>query len=76
MWLSGETRRPGACVFFRHVIFVLKRGFPQPTQGMLIMDVRHRGMEGIGEWVTDFEASPGAVTFWAESVIDLDDHFA
>jgi hypothetical protein len=51
----------------------IERGcFPQPTGGMCILDVRHRQLEGIGVRVADFEASLGAVTFWAREVTDLD----
>lgn len=51
----------------------IERGcFPQPTGGMCILDVRHRQMEEIGVRVADFEASRGAVTFWAREVVDLD----
>lgn len=49
----------------------IEKGFPQPTQGMCILDVRHRQLDGIGVRVADFEASWGKVTFWAHEVIDL-----
>lgn len=50
----------------------IEEGFPIATSGMAIKDVRHRQMEGLGVYVGDFEASPGAVTFWAYEVVDLD----
>jgi hypothetical protein len=51
----------------------VEEGFPAPTGGMEILDVRHRQMEGVGVHVHDFEASPGAITFWAADVLDLDE---
>lgn len=54
--------------------FAVEKGcFPQPTRGMCILDVSHRRLEGIGVRVADFEATPGAVTFWARKVIDIDE---
>jgi hypothetical protein len=50
----------------------IEEGFPRPTHGMYISDVRSRGLEAIGVRVGDFEASEGAVRFWARDVIDLD----
>ena len=50
----------------------IEAGFPLATGGMEIKDVRHRQMEGLGVYVGDFEASSGAVTFWAYEVVDLD----
>ena len=50
----------------------IEEGFPMPTGGMEITDVRHRQMQGISVRVGDFEASWGAVTFWASEVEDLD----
>jgi hypothetical protein len=53
--------------------FAIEKGcFPQPTRGMCILDVSHRRLEGINVRVADFEATRGAVTFWAREVIDLD----
>jgi hypothetical protein len=51
----------------------IDEGFPVRTGGMEILDVRHRQMEGVGVHVSDFEASQGAVTFWAADVVDLDE---
>jgi len=50
----------------------IEKGFPMATAGMEILDVKSRQMTDINVWVNDFEASQGAVTFWAKSVIDLD----
>jgi hypothetical protein len=47
-------------------------GFPVPTGGMVILDVRRRGLEGLGVWVSDVECSHGAITFWARDVLDRD----
>lgn len=50
----------------------IEKGFPRPTRGMCILDVRHRHMDGMNVRVADFEASWGKVTFWAREVLDLD----
>lgn len=46
--------------------------FPQPTHGMVILDVRDRQLSDIGVQVTDREGTRGALTFWAKEVIDLE----
>jgi hypothetical protein len=51
----------------------IERGFTGFPEGLLILDVRGRGLEGLSVQVTDFEgASVGAIGFWARDVIDLD----
>ncbi len=50
----------------------IEKGFPEPTGGMVILDVRSRQMEGLGVRVSDIEASWGSITFWARDVVDLD----
>lgn len=50
----------------------IEKGFPVPTSGMEILDVRGRQMQGIGVRVGDFESNWGSVTFWAREVVDLD----
>jgi hypothetical protein len=50
----------------------IEKGFPGPTAGMEILDVRKRQMGGIGVRVGDIEASFGSITFWAREVEDLD----
>jgi hypothetical protein len=50
----------------------IEEGFPRPTHGMAILDVRARGLDGLAVWVTDFEASRGQINFWAREVIDRD----
>lgn len=50
----------------------IERGFPEPTTGMVILDVRRRQLDGLAVWVTDFEASSGKIEFWAREVVDLD----
>jgi len=66
---SNETRR---LRFWSPRQLMIEEGFPSPTHGMEILDVRHRGLEGIGVRVGDFEASWGSITFWARTVVDLD----
>ena len=51
---------------------MIEEGFPYPTHGMVILDVRSRQWGGIGVEVGDIEASNGKVTFWAYDVEDLD----
>lgn len=46
--------------------------FPDPTGGMVILDVSARQLNGLGVWVTDLEGTRGSVTFWARDVVDLD----
>ena len=41
------------------------------THGFEILDVRSRGMDGIGVRVDDYESSPGGVRFWARTVEDV-----
>ena len=57
--------------FWRPQSLKIEEGFPSPTNGMIILDVSNRNMEGIGIKVHDFEGSQGAVTFWAANVEDL-----
>ena len=38
------------------------------TSGLVISDVRGRKLDRLGVRVDDFEASPGAVRFWARHV--------
>ena len=49
----------------------IEDGFPDGC-GMYIKDVRNRGLDGLGVLVDDYEASGGAIRFWARAVIDLD----
>ena len=51
----------------------IDKGFPWPTRGMEILDVKERQMANIGVWVHDFESSNGSITFYAKSVIDLNE---
>jgi hypothetical protein len=46
----------------------VERGGPSMTGGLTIFDIQHRGMEDIGVWVTDLEASLGSVRFFARAV--------
>jgi hypothetical protein len=49
----------------------IEKGFPAQTGGICIYDVSARGSEGLGVRVGDFEASWGAVRFWAREVIEI-----
>ena len=46
----------------------LKKGFLGLLVAMFIEDIRSHGLESLGIYVGDFEASNGSVTFWAKSV--------
>ena len=46
----------------------IEKGFPWATGGMYIEDVSSHGLESISVYVGDFEASNGAITFWAKTV--------
>ncbi len=50
----------------------IEKGFPEPTIGMEILDVRSHQLGDINIRVGDFEASHGSITFWAKEVVDLD----
>jgi hypothetical protein len=50
----------------------VEEGFPRPTRGMAILDVRARRLDGLAVWVTDFEASSRKISFWARDVVDRD----
>ncbi len=51
----------------------IEEGFPSPTHGMEILDIRERGMEDVNVYVGDFEASHGAITFYAKEVIEINE---
>ncbi|MFL6209410.1 MAG: hypothetical protein ACJ74W_11200 [Pyrinomonadaceae bacterium] len=57
--------------FFSPQELEIEKGFLTKTSGLVILDVSARGLEGIGVRVDDFEASWGAVRFWARAVIEL-----
>ena len=40
---------------------------------MKILDISKRQWQDLGVAVLDFEASHGAITFWAKDVMDLDE---
>lgn len=67
---EGETRR--LRFYNPREIEWCPGGVPN-SNGMCILDVSRRQMEGLGVRVTNFEQSRGAPTFWAERVVDLDD---
>jgi len=57
--------------FYDPINIKIEEGFPSPTRGMQIIDVRSKQLEGIGVEVSDFEASWGAIKFLARKVVDL-----
>ena len=57
--------------FFSPQDVSIEEGFPNGA-GMYIADVRQRGLAQLGVRVGYFAASPGAIQFWARTVIDLD----
>lgn len=58
--------------FLRPQRLVIGEGFPTSTHGMTVLDISGRHWDDIRVEVGNFEASPGAVTFYASDVIDLD----
>jgi|GEM_PF-2327871 len=54
--------------FWQPVNLKIEEGFPYPTRGMVFYDVAAHGLEDIGVEVSDFEASPGSITFSAKFV--------
>jgi hypothetical protein len=51
----------------------IERGGPRMTHGLVILDVRNRGLEKLGVRVDDFEGSVGSVRFWARAVEEQKD---
>lgn len=49
----------------------IERGGPCMTSGLVIKDLRSRGMEDIGVEVDDFEGTRGSVRFVARDVVEL-----
>jgi len=49
----------------------IEKGFPWATGGMFIEDIKSHGLESLGIYVGDFEASNGSITFWANNVEPL-----
>ena len=49
----------------------IEKGFPWATGGMFIENISSHGLESLGIYVGDFEASGGSVTFWAKSVEEI-----
>jgi hypothetical protein len=50
----------------------IEEGFTGFTGGLIVTDVRARGLAGLGVRVSDFEGMNGAIGFWAREAIDLD----
>lgn len=51
----------------------IEKGFPIPTHGLEILNVRDRKLEHIRVSVRDFEASQGSISFDALDVVDIDE---
>lgn len=49
----------------------IDEGFPEPTRGMVILDVRHWGWEDVAVAVRNFENSRGGLSFNAKDVYEL-----
>lgn len=59
--------------FLRPKDLVIEEGcFPEPTGGLVILNSRARQLEGMNVRVADCEGTRGALSFWADSVQDLD----
>lgn len=46
-------------------------GGPTMTHGLMILDVSHRGLDGLNVRIDDFENDPEFVRFWARSVEEI-----
>jgi hypothetical protein len=68
--VHGETTR--RLRFLSPQNLQIEAGFPSPTGGMVILDIRGRQLDGLGVEVVDWEASKGTITFFAREVVDVD----
>jgi len=68
---SGNTRR--VLRFWSPQDLEVERGGPCMTSGLMILDIRARGMDGIGVRVDDFEGGGGRVRFVARTVEEIGD---
>ncbi len=50
----------------------IEAGFPNPTHGLCILDVRDRQLERLRVEVSDFETSHGSIRFFAYDVVERD----
>lgn len=57
--------------FFSPQDIEIEKGFPIKTGGFSIYDVSARGLEKLNIRVDDFEASFGAIRFWARKVEEI-----
>jgi hypothetical protein len=57
--------------FFSPQDIEIEKGFPIKTGGFSIYDVSDRGFENLNVRVDDFEASWGAIRFWARKVEEI-----
>lgn len=66
------TLRKDGCIerlrFWQPRQLKIEEGFPVATGGMVFYDLSADGLENVGVEVADFEATPGAITFFARSV--------
>jgi len=59
--------------FLRPQNLKIEEGFPfLATSGLQVLDISHRQLDDLTVEVSDFEATPGAISFYAAEVIDLD----
>jgi len=68
----GESRR--RLRFWSPSDIEIERGGPYMTSGLVIKDLRPRGLDGLAVAVDDFEATTGATRFVARSVEALPHH--
>jgi hypothetical protein len=66
---SGDQRR---CLrFWSPAELEIEKGGPIYTGGLILLDIRARGLDGIGVQVDDMEGSRGAVRFVARLVEEI-----
>lgn len=65
----GEERR--TLRFWSPTALEIEKGGPVMTSGLIILDIRGRGLDRLGVEVDDFEADNGAVRFLARSVEEI-----
>jgi hypothetical protein len=67
--IRGTERR--TLRFWSPADLEIERGGPAMTGGLVILDIRGRGLDRLGVRVDDFEASRGSVRFVARSVEEV-----
>jgi hypothetical protein len=58
--------------FFSPQDIEVEKGFPVKTGGFCIYDVSARGLDKLNIRVSDFEATMGAIEFWAREVEEIE----